>query len=99
MGVGADVAVLVTLYIRVANMAVPIENINRPLGSVCCDGEFAIALLYESIACSVMMAKGFVIAVRMYINPSALYLYHLLWYSLFFVLADAFFEQFGDFGL
>lgn len=57
-----DVApVLVTLYIRVANMAVPIENINRPLGSVCCDGEFAIALLYESIACSVMMAKGFVI--------------------------------------
>jgi hypothetical protein len=73
-------------------MAVPIENINSPLGSVCCDGEFAIALLYESIACSVMMAKGFVIVVRMYINLDALYLYR-------FVLADAFFEQFGDFGL
>ena len=102
----ADVAAaagLVTLYIRVANMAVPMENINRPLGSVCCDGEFAITLLYESIACSVMMANGFVIVVRMYINLDALYLYHL-WYSIYgipflvvfrlfgFVLADAFFE-------
>ena len=79
----ADAAVFVTLYIRVANMAVPIENINRPLGSVCCDGEFAITLLYESIACSVMMANGFVIAgvVRMYINPHALCLYRL-WYSI-----------------
>jgi hypothetical protein len=73
-------------------MAVPIENINRPLGSVCCDGEFAITLLYESIACSVMMANGFVIVIRMYINLDVLCLYRL-WYSVYGgIAAYAFFE-------
>jgi hypothetical protein len=51
--------------------------------------------LYESIACSVMMANGFVIAgvVRMYINHHALCLYHL-WYSIYGggIAAYAFFE-------
>ena len=60
--VAVDVAV--TLYIRVANMAVPSENINSPLGSVCCDGEVVIALLYDSIARRTMIVNGFVIVGR-----------------------------------
>jgi hypothetical protein len=33
------------------------------LGSVCCDGEAAIALLYESIACRTIIVNGFVISI------------------------------------
>ena len=87
--VAVGVVVFVTLYITVANMAVPSENINSPLDSVCCDGDSVITLLYESIARRTMITNGFVI-VCVYINHDALYLYRV---------ADAFFEQFGHFGL
>ena len=64
MGVPVGVPVLfVILYITVANIAVPSENINSPLGSVCCDGEAAIALLYDSIARRTIIVNGFVISI------------------------------------
>ena len=89
--VAVGVVVFVTLYITVANMAVPSENINSPLDSVCCDGDSVITLLYESIARRTMITNGFVIlGVCVYINPGVLYLYRV---------PDAFFEQFGHFGL
>jgi hypothetical protein len=71
------------------------------LGSVCCDGEAAITLWYESIACKTITVNGFVI-VCVYIYFGVFYLYHL-WYMVFhlcfLVLADAFFKQFRDFCL
>ena len=66
VGVVGVVGVFVTLYITVANMAVPSENINSPLDSVCCDGDSLITLLYESIARRTMIVNGFVIFSRIY---------------------------------
>jgi hypothetical protein len=44
------------------------------LGSVCCDGEAAITLWYESIACKTITVNGFVI-VCVYIFISVCFIY------------------------
>ena len=72
----AALATFVNLYITVASMADPNVNINIPFGIVCCDGETIITLLYESIACSTMIANGFVIIE--FIKQKVLYLIRLL---------------------